>query len=714
LPIRKTALARAVITGRGRRPGRLIPRGLALGAPLLLVLLVGCAYYNTFYYAKKYYAKARKIEETSKTERLAPEAIKFYDQAIEKAAKVIVDFGGGWRAGVDDALLLMGACYYGKRDYETALGKFNELLVNYPHSDHAPEALFYTGLCYHQRRNFGAAERVFAELLRAHPDFPRRDEIRLITAEGLQDEGDEAGALRQYARLLEEFRKSRYRENALLQVGTIHFDDGRFDSALVAYQELARTTRDDQAYVDAQLKVGACLVRLGRYDDALSIYARILPSDPERNELSARIWLAVADAQNRAGQHAKALETLQLVVTNFESRNEGTEAQFQIGYTNEVYQRDYAAARTAYEAAAASRTRSVFKDQATRRLENLGYLIELAAADSSGADSVAVGLDQRAQAALRVAEFAYFDGNDPRTALTEYASIAHDFPQTDVALRAVFAQAWILTQHPELDTLQTARGLLREIAGQHADAPQARGAVNLLTELGEPDSLLAPLRAAVGRAEREAARRDSAATADSLADARARADSLMAMRAAADALAAASAAADSIAALAAADSIAAAGGVPDSLAASRRPVSVRAEPGDGARLRHGRPGASQARPDSIAMGPAAPDSITPAGGVPGPPPARRRPVSVRAEPVDGAHLRNARPGASQAGPDSSAMGPAAPDSSVAKPVVPDSSTMGPAAPDSIAAKPAVPDSIAPAPAPPMPDAEAPKEEPKQE
>jgi TolA-binding protein len=653
LPIRKTALARAVRAGGGRRPGWRVPRGLALGAPLLLALLFGCAYYNTFYYAKKNYAKARKIEETSKTERLAPEAIKLYDLAIEKAAKVIVDFGGGWRAGVDDALLLMGACYYGKRDYETALGKFNELLLNYPQSDHAPEALFYTGLCYHQRRNFGAAERVFEELLREHPEFPRRDEIRLITAEGLRDEGDEAGALRQYAQLLEEFRKSRYREDALLQVGTIHFDDGRFDSALVAYQELARTTRDDAAYVDAQLKAGACLVRLGRYDDALSIYARILPDDPERNEISARIWLAVADAQNRAGQHAKALETLQLVVTNFESRNEGTEAQFQIGYTNEVYQRDYEAARTAYEAAAASRTRSVFKDQATRRLENLRYLIEIAAADSSGADSLAVDLNQRAQAALRVAEFAYFDGNDPRTALSEYAAVARDFPQTDVALRAIFAQAWVFTQHPELDSLQAARGLLREIAAQHPDAPQARGAVNLLTELGEPDSLLAPLRVVVGRAEREAARRDSAATADSLADARARADSIMALRAVADSLALARASADSIEALVAADSTLAGHGAPDSLAAPRRPVTVRAEPRAGAGPRPTRVKALPAGADSSAVGPPAPDS--------------------------------------------SAAKPAATDSGAAQQVMPDSSAVGPPAPSA-------------QPQPPVPDPKQPKEE----
>jgi tetratricopeptide (TPR) repeat protein len=508
--------------------------GRALATLIALVLLQGCAYYNTFYHAKKSYARARKLEETSKTDRLSPEAIKLYDKAIEKAAKVIVEHGGGWRAGVDEALLLMGACYYGKHEYEMAIGRFNELLINYPESSKVPEALFYTGLCYHGLRNFAAATQVFEGLLREHPDFPRRDEIHFITAGGLKSAGEEEGALRQYARLAAEFRQSRYREKALAEIGAIHFEDGRYDSSLAAYEDLALTTRDDQAYVDAQLNAGACLVRLGRHAEALSIYERILPDDAERNELTPRIWIAMADAENRSGDHARAIEHLQLVADNFESRVEGTEALFQIGYTNEVYVHDYEAARKAYESASASRTRSVFKDQADRRLENLRTLLKLQAdtADSAAVDSIAIGRDDRAQAALRVAEFSLFDGDDPRGALARYTEIPHDFPGTTMALRALYAQGWMLTTWPELDTLNAAQGILLELAAQHPETPQAEGALAILTERGTADSVLAPVRAVVRAARRTLAIRDSIATADSLAAARAVQDSLALIRAA--------------------------------------------------------------------------------------------------------------------------------------------------------------------------------------
>lgn len=537
--VRRAERAAGKIAVTGARRGGLRARRI-WRAGLLVALTVGlpaCAYFNTFYYAKKHYAKAQRLEQESKTERLSPEAVKLYDKAIEKAAKVIFEHGGGWRAGIDDALLLMGACYFGKRDYETAIGKFDELLDNYPDSPHAAEALFYKGRCYHELRNHTAGNEVFDRLLDRYPDFERRDEILLISAREYETAGDDAGALRQYARLLVEFRHSRHRGEALARVGGIHFDEGRYDSALVAYEELARTTRDDTEYIEAQLDAGACLTRMGRPEEALSLYERILPSEPERNELAARVWLAMADAENRSGRHDRALEDLGYVISYYESRPEGTEAQFQIGYTNEVYLEDYEAARTAYQAAAASRSRSVFKDQAARRLQNLDYLVRMKAEG----DSLDTDRNDRAQAALRVAEFTLFENQDRAGALTLYADIARSFPESPAALRAAYAQAWIYSEHPELDTLGLARDLLLSLAAK-PETPQAGGAVELLASAGEPESLLAPLRAAVRSARLAEALRDSIARADSLADVQARADSVAALRAQADSLAAARAA----------------------------------------------------------------------------------------------------------------------------------------------------------------------------
>lgn len=476
-------------------------RGLALGG--LTLALAGCAYFNTFYAAKQNFARAQRLERESKTDRLPPDAIKYYDKAIEKAAKVIVEYGGGWRAGIDDALFLMGASYYGKREYETAIGKFNELALNYPKSKHASEALFYTGLCYHKLRDYETGDRIFGDLLRQHPRFPRRDEMLAISAEGRETERDLPGALQVYGRLVEEFPNSNAREKALQRIGALQFDAGNFDSALVAYQLLARETRSDDVYLDAQLNAGACLVRLARYDDALAIYRRLLPDNPERNEQGGRIWIAMADAENRSGRHDEALEHLSLVIQNFENQGLAIEALYMKGYTLEVYRQDYEQARQAYQETQNVRTSSVFKEQATRRLENLSRVQELAAADTARD----VNAERLAEAALKVAEFSLLDGNDPAKALREYRAVTASYPETKAARRADFARAWIL--YRDLDSVQTAGRILYELADRYPESPQAKGAVELLTELGADSVRLAWLRAKVDYAQAQAAQAET-------------------------------------------------------------------------------------------------------------------------------------------------------------------------------------------------------------
>jgi len=477
---------------------------LALGVAAA-VLLGGCAYFNTFHHAKRAYAKAERVQAAAKSEKLSPEAIKYYDQAIEKSAKVIVDHGGGWRAGIDDALFLMGASYYGKREYEAAIKKFRELVVNYPDSRHAVEALFFTGLCYQRLRNRALAERTFERVLREYPDFARRDEILFAMAEALETEGQSAAALRAYARMLAEYPRSRNREAAWKRVAAIHFEAQRFDSSLAAQRELARATRDDEVYFEAQLEAGACLVRLGQQEEALDIYRRILPPEPEGTEQGGRVWLAMADAENRRGNHEKALEYLALVAEHFDRRALGIEATFHAGYACETYLQDYPRAREFYEQVGAAAGTSVFKDQAARRLRNLKYMEELRAAAGEEDD-----LQRRAEAALKIAEFSYFEAREPAQALEKYALVVRDFPGSAVAQRAAYARGLILR---ELDSLGAAVQSLRGVVLEHPGSRQAARSLEVLAELEYPSDSLRVLRGRVQAAQREQAHRDSVAAA---------------------------------------------------------------------------------------------------------------------------------------------------------------------------------------------------------
>jgi hypothetical protein len=86
-----------------RSPARLL-------APVLLLLaLGGCADYNTFYLAKKYYGEAQKAQERATNDQPAPEAMSKYDATLRQCAKLLADYPKS--KYVDDAAYMQGrAC----------------------------------------------------------------------------------------------------------------------------------------------------------------------------------------------------------------------------------------------------------------------------------------------------------------------------------------------------------------------------------------------------------------------------------------------------------------------------------------------------------------------------------------------------------------------------------------------------------------------------
>ena len=109
-----------------------------------ILLFSGCAYYNTFYNAKKFYREAEK--ERQKRERtqvveLSPEEqerlrrsgfgrgtdlnrastteMQNYQRAVEKASKVLEFYPKS--KYIDDAIMLLGECFYYRREYSKAL-----------------------------------------------------------------------------------------------------------------------------------------------------------------------------------------------------------------------------------------------------------------------------------------------------------------------------------------------------------------------------------------------------------------------------------------------------------------------------------------------------------------------------------------------------------------------------------------------------------------
>jgi TolA-binding protein len=462
-----------------------------LGVAAFALGTAGCAYYNTFYFAKRYFSQAEKLSRAAGSDKIPPEAARKYDDAIRQSTKVLKYHGGSrW---VDDALYLIGASFYGKGEYEEALRKFDELVANYPESRWVPWALYKSGLSHYERKNDDQMGAYFHRVLAEHPNFERSDDILYTEARAAERRRDRVEAVRRYRELVDRFPRSDRGQEGLLRIGDLYFDAGFADSAYASYDEASRLARDEMGIRNAEVKSADALIRLQRVPEAVRQLERLLPRD-ETQVRPGETWPALvrvhlAQAYNAVARHRDALTVLRVVVTKYPQSSYAPEAQFQVGYTYEVYLDSLDAARTAYDQVGRTGSASIFREQAQTRSRNLAQLQTLSSQVQS--DSTA-GSDKQAESQLKIAELFLLSQNKVPEAIAKYQQVRIDFPQSRSAPRAAYALAWIQLRRRE-GQRDSAMAAFSQLIRDYPASPAARGALELLAAEGADTAGLSAL-----------------------------------------------------------------------------------------------------------------------------------------------------------------------------------------------------------------------------
>ncbi len=413
------------------RWGALRPRLLAL--VLLAAVVAGCAYYNTFYLAKRYYREGQKAEEKSVSEAIAPEASGKYDAVVRQCNKILVDYPKSkW---VDDATYLMGAALYGKRDFSGAIKRLDDLLTKFPDSPFVPEARLVQGLSYLKRKDYDLADSVFYALAKAYPNFPRRWELYFNAGESRALQRDYDGALKWYGNSIEVAKERRERSDALRRAGDALFASARMDSAQAVYAACLKVEERGDKKIDVALKRGEALRELKRYQEALDFleYWRPIAEVERRDgELALRIYECIG----LLGRHADAIAGYRKLIEKTPRTPVAYEAQFQIGYLYESAKGDLDQAAKEYDKLKAEPP-SEFQRQAARRSQNLATLREFQTTLSADTTQA------RARAAFRLAELYYFEMGRRDSAITQYREVESLFPASAYAPKSAYARLWI-------------------------------------------------------------------------------------------------------------------------------------------------------------------------------------------------------------------------------------------------------------------------------
>jgi len=398
---------------------------------ILSVFLAGCVYYNTFYNAKSDYADAVRGEgvEPGKANK------ELLEKCITRCEKVVKYHPRSRWA--DDAVLLMGKCFYYMEEHRNALRKFEELEIYYAEGGLLSEAYYYSGLAHQALGNRSEAIARFKQVLESEPkgEFAERSAYQIVNTYLLDEDYEDAIA--SSTDFLSEFKKSKYRDEVLFIQAQSLFSNERYDESIAALDEFLNTKPRKELRFEALLKTGEAHLQSGRTEEALEVFLSLRKETLTPVE-DAKLATRIAEGSRSLGDTEKALKQLEEITALYGKTAASAEAYYWMGVIYEQDLRELEKAREYYDKARNEAPYSEFSNQALMRSTSIAKLTEYKEKVKSGEET------ELAEAQFLLAELYYLEFNRIDEALDEYGKVVNDYPNSRYGPKAAFAVAWIL------------------------------------------------------------------------------------------------------------------------------------------------------------------------------------------------------------------------------------------------------------------------------
>ena len=444
----------------------------------LALLASSCAYYNTFYLARKYYNTAT-LRQPYLVDRPTNVDTQNFNKSVDYSKKVIGQYPKSkW---VDDAYLLWARALLGKDDPRQTVAMLQDFDLHYPDSPITAEAKFYLGVAYRQDHKNTKSAKTLEEFLKMAPRHPLVPYAHLERARALQAAQDYEGAAAEAGVVLERWPRGPLQVQARTVRSECWYLAGDFDRARQDFHDLGLSARDDEERMAFLLREADCLEAAKDFDRELTLLKNAqshevppirpvtpnpaMPASPGvvqsappqylqqqpggANDRYGRLMVRIGTAHVLKGDLESGITAYRSVVRDYPRTPLAAHAQYRIGYAYETAADSFAIARAEY-ARVRDIAASTYVDSAQRRMENLERLAKF---KSTAKDSV----EAQAEAGFLLAEQYLFNINKPDRALEEYRKIEQQFTGTPWGAKAIVAQAWVLSRKlgkkAEADTL---------------------------------------------------------------------------------------------------------------------------------------------------------------------------------------------------------------------------------------------------------------------
>lgn len=363
---------------------------------LVCLLTVGsCAYYNTFYNAQQAFKAAERERKNRKGQTVSTQETSAYKKAIEKASKVLELYSTS--KYVDDALLMLGKCFYYQAEYAKAERKFEELLTLFPGTALAEEALVWRARTRIAQNQLDHAASDCRQVIATSRSSHLRDEAEYLIAEIDFARKDYRAAAARFSEAAKRIGDREVRSTAYAKLGECYLELGDFRPAARAFQAAAKYAVIDNLRHEATLKMGRALREAGDLRAAESVFLR-MANDPLAKQYWPDAKLELAECLLREGQLDEAISGYEALIKDHPRTEASARAHYALAKVYEEHYTDYAKAREHYEQVKAEAPRCELVPAANARVADIERLLRLRAtiAELTGQSFVADSIQQAA------------------------------------------------------------------------------------------------------------------------------------------------------------------------------------------------------------------------------------------------------------------------------------------------------------------------------
>lgn len=435
---------------------------------LVILFSFSCAYYNTFYLARKDFNKAE--ENRRNTPNPNPQVqTALYTEAIKKASKVLEFYPKSkW---VDDALLLIGKSYYHQAEFNKAERKARELIANFPSSNLIYEAYLFLGLSLVRMNNPLEAKEAFNLILNSPQAKDLRPQTTLALAEMALEQKDYPLALSFYQQFLTNYKKNPKAGECQFKIAEIYENQKNYGEALQAYSQVKNYSSDWDLIYLATFKTGEISYSLKNYPAGLQIFTLLL-KEKRYFDRQAQIKLKLAEGYNLSGEVEKAIQALQEINTAYPRTEASAQAFYQMGLIHQNQKEDLKTAKELYEKAKEERPGSEVAKLALQKSADIAKLEEYQKSLSTEET------EESAKTRFLLAEFYLTQMDKPDSALAEYRSLVESHPNSEFTPKALLAMAWIC--HTLLGDTVSSKKICEEILEKYPNSDYSKPAKKFL------------------------------------------------------------------------------------------------------------------------------------------------------------------------------------------------------------------------------------------